>query len=56
MPEATETPDVLVSAVEPEKAEKPVKAASKRKAPAARKKLQPIGRRPLGIKTMSVVL
>ncbi len=53
MPKATEAPEVNVK---PEKAKKPAKAAPKRKAPAARKEPLPIGRRPLGIKTMSVVL
>ena len=53
MPKAPEAPEVNVK---PEKAKKSAKAAPKRKAPVARKEPQPIGRRPLGIKTMSVVL
>ena len=53
MPKAPEAPEVHV---DPEKVKKPAKTAPKRKAQAARKEPQPIGRRPLGIKTMSVVL
>ncbi len=55
MHDATEAPEVSVPAMEHEKVKKPVKVAPNRRVVAGKKPL-PVGRRPLGIKTMSKVL